>query len=276
MMMCLITWARNGLLGPKGQGYQAIFEFPTACGITVGTAVRIRGVPVGSVLSVRPSLERVDVLTEINSVTTVIPRNSLIEANQLGLIAEPQVDVTPQLPVPEYTANPLDEYCEVEGKVVCHMGRIRGEEGVSMDALVHSMQKMTRLMEARGGMHKALGMMDDVADTLDDAKPLLTEAVALVQEVKPLLNELRESNLVGNIEALTRVAAEAAEDINKLQKLVLDDNNVKALKDSVTTLTRTLDHIQSITGDVGKLTGDSRVQTNLRHLIEALSRLVAD
>lgn len=30
-----------------------------ACGITVGTPVRIRGVPVGGVLSVQPSLEKV-------------------------------------------------------------------------------------------------------------------------------------------------------------------------------------------------------------------------
>jgi ABC-type transporter Mla subunit MlaD len=30
-----------------------------ACGITVGTPVRIRGVPVGTVLSVQPSLEKV-------------------------------------------------------------------------------------------------------------------------------------------------------------------------------------------------------------------------
>ena len=34
--------------------------------------------------------------------TTVIPRNSLIEANQSGLIAEPLIDITPQAPVPDY------------------------------------------------------------------------------------------------------------------------------------------------------------------------------
>lgn len=34
--------------------------------------------------------------------TTVIPRNSLIEANQSGLIAEPLIDITPQAPVPQY------------------------------------------------------------------------------------------------------------------------------------------------------------------------------
>lgn len=32
----LIAWARGGQLGRRGQGYQAILEFPVACGITVG------------------------------------------------------------------------------------------------------------------------------------------------------------------------------------------------------------------------------------------------
>ena len=58
--------------------------------------------PVGSVLSVQPSLEQVNVLVEIKEPTTVIPRNSLIEANQSGLIAESLIDITPQLPIPDY------------------------------------------------------------------------------------------------------------------------------------------------------------------------------
>lgn len=36
---------------------------------------------------------------QINDVTTVVPRNSIIEANQSGLIAEPLLDVTPQVRV---------------------------------------------------------------------------------------------------------------------------------------------------------------------------------
>ena len=51
---------------------------------------------VGSVLNVRPSLERVDVLVEVGDTSSVIPRNSVVEANQSGLIAEPLVDITPQ------------------------------------------------------------------------------------------------------------------------------------------------------------------------------------
>jgi hypothetical protein len=39
---------------------------------------------------------------QIKDAATAIPRNSLIEANQSGLIAEPLVDITPQLPIPQY------------------------------------------------------------------------------------------------------------------------------------------------------------------------------
>ncbi len=45
---------------------QCVLEFPLACGIGAGTPVRIRGVPVGSVLTVNPSLEKVEVLIEVS------------------------------------------------------------------------------------------------------------------------------------------------------------------------------------------------------------------
>lgn len=39
----------------------------------------------GSVLNVKPSLSRVDVLCEVNDTSTVVPRNSIVEANQSGV-----------------------------------------------------------------------------------------------------------------------------------------------------------------------------------------------
>lgn len=181
--LMLVSWARGGQLGRRGQGYQAILEFPVACGISVGTPVRIRGVPVGSVLSVQPSLERVDVLVEMRDGTTVIPRNSLIEANQSGLIAEPLIDITPQLPVPEYVANPLDEDCEKEGKVVCHQGRIKGERGVALDDLVYICTKIAREMDSHG-VEKVFAAMESAQAAINDAQPLLQRAVELTNEVR--------------------------------------------------------------------------------------------
>mmetsp|Transcript_9400 Transcript_9400/g.25453 ORF Transcript_9400/g.25453 Transcript_9400/m.25453 type:complete len:368 (-) Transcript_9400:142-1245(-) len=271
----LISWARGGQLGRRGQGYQAILEFPQACGISVGTPVRIRGVPVGGVLSVQPSLEKVDVLVELRDATTVIPRNSKIEANQSGLIAEPLIDITPQVPVPEYIANPLDEDCEAEGKVVCHQGRIRGERGVALDDLVYICTKLANQMDAQG-IDSMFAAMNSAQSAIEEAQPLLKRAVELTDEVIPLLTELRQGGLVGNVEALTQVAAEAAADIQRLQTEVLTENNVKALRESVQTLTKTLQHVERITGDLGSMTSDRKVTNNLKQLIESLSRIVVD
>ena len=55
---------------------------------------------------------------------------------------------------------------------------------------------------------------------------------------------------------------------------VLTEDNVRALRDAVMTLTKTLEHIESISGDVGGITGDGKVKTNVKQLIEALSRIV--
>lgn len=87
------------------------------CQVVVGV-LQIRGVPVGSVLSVQPSLEQVNVLVEIKEPTTVIPRNSLIEANQSGLIAESLIDITPQLPIPDYKVAICRIVCELFNKAV--------------------------------------------------------------------------------------------------------------------------------------------------------------
>lgn len=51
---------------------------------------------------------------------------------------------------------------------------------------------------------------------------------------------------------------------------------MKSLRDSIQTLTKTLENIEGITGDVGGVTGDGKVKSNFKQLIEALSRIVAD
>lgn len=99
---------------------------------------------------------------------------------------------------------------------------------------------------------------------------------ALCAQLMPLLEEIRQGGLLGNVEALTAIAADAAAEIQRLQVEVLTDGNVRALRDSVQTLTRTLSHIERVVDDFGGLTGDRRVIGNLKQFIEALSRLVAD
>eukprot|EP00884_Botryococcus_braunii_P003273 jgi/Botrbrau1/12947/Bobra.154_2s0008.1 len=158
--LLLITWVRGGQFGNKGRGYKCVLEFPLACGIGIGTPVRIRGVPIGSVVRVEPSLERV----------------------------EPLIDITPQLPIPAYTASPLDGACETEGKVVCHQGHIKGQPGVAMDDLVYIMTRMARNMEAQG-LDKMFDAAEAATAAIEEARPLIQRITDLVDEITPLLSE---------------------------------------------------------------------------------------
>jgi len=270
--VALINWARGTALR-TGQPYQITVELPLACGISVGTPLRIRGVQVGQVLNVRPSLQQVEVLCEVNDVSTVIPTNAVVEANQSGLIAEPLLDVTPQLPLPTWRAGPHEAGCADEGTIVCANGRISGQPGVALDDLVYIMTRLARQAESEG-FDKVFAAAEAATAAIEEARPLLAQSIHLVEEVTPLLRELREGGLVANVEALTSTAAAAAADIQKLQGAVLTEDNVRALRSAVLTLCRTLEHVEGVAADMSSFTRDSAVQRNLKTLVQALSRLV--
>lgn len=281
-ILVLITWARGGRLGRGGRPYRCVLRFPLACGIGVGTPVRVRGVPVGSVVGVEASLDAVSVLAEIRDAGTVIPRSARIEANQSGLIAEPLIDITPTAPAPPSVADgsaasPLDTAaCEAEGEVVCHGGVIAGIQGVALDDLVLIMTRMARKLDAADGVDRLLDATEAATAALEDARPLLARAGALAEQALPILTDLRAGGVGSQVADLVAAAVGAAADIRALQGEVLTPGNVRALRDAVGALARTLEHVEGIAGDVGGLTGDARVRGNLKQLIEALSRIVAD
>jgi len=271
----MLVWASGARVFKSGRSYQAIIEFPRACGITVGTPVRIRGVRVGQAVAVRPSLEKVEVVVEVDDEATVIPRRSEVQANQSGLIAEPLIDVVPTLPIAPFSALPTHTGCEAEGVLVCNRGRIQGEPGVALDDLVYIMTKLANQMDM-DGYSKALSTAEAAQAAILEARPLLQHAAALTREILPLVRELRDSALVKNVESLSATTAAAANDIHKLSRDVLTPENVAALRDSVVTLTETLKHFESISADMGKVTSDRQVQASVRQLVEALSRLVSE
>ena len=49
--LAVVHGRHGGVAFASGRSYQAIIEFPRACGITVGTPVRIRGVRVGQAVA---------------------------------------------------------------------------------------------------------------------------------------------------------------------------------------------------------------------------------
>lgn len=60
-----LAWLKGFQLRSKFRKYLAVFDFAQACGICTGTPVRIRGVTVGNVIRVNPSLKSIEAVVEV-------------------------------------------------------------------------------------------------------------------------------------------------------------------------------------------------------------------
>lgn len=65
-----MVWLKGIQIRSKFRKYSAVFEFPQASGICTGTPVRIRGVNVGNVIRVNPSLRNVEAVVEVSSMSS--------------------------------------------------------------------------------------------------------------------------------------------------------------------------------------------------------------
>lgn len=272
LMGARAIWAKGSQLRSQPRKYEAVIEFPLALGITIGTPIRVRGVDVGTVIRVRPSLEKIDASIQVMDSSVVIPRNALVEVNQSGLLSETVIDITPEHPVPHPSFGPLDPNCSAEGLIVCNKERIRGKQGVSLDELVGLCGKMARKMDTTdvSEISKTAGQIEV---TLDNIKPLLDKIEAFMEDIEPAMKELQDSRLLKDLTESIKLATNAA---YSLRSSSMARENSRVLHDSVVTLTSMLKGFESTVADVGVFIGNDKTRNNLKLLIESLSRLVKD
>ncbi|KAF7815530.1 protein TRIGALACTOSYLDIACYLGLYCEROL 2, chloroplastic-like isoform X1 [Senna tora] len=270
-----LAWLRGFQIRSKFRKYTAVFEFAQACGLSTGTPVRIRGVTVGNVIRVNPSLKSIEAVVEVEDDKTIIPRNSLIEVNQSGLLMETLIDITPRDPVPTTTVGPLDQECRKEGLIVCDREKIKGHQGVSLDALVGIFTRIGRDVEEIGVINTYL-LAERVSSVIEEAKPLLTKSQikAMAEDIQPLLAEVRDSGLLKEVESLTRSLTQASEDLRRVHSSIMTPENTELIQKSIYTLIFTLKNVENISSDILGFTGDEATRKNLKLLIKSLSRLL--
>ncbi|KAK1302332.1 hypothetical protein QJS10_CPB12g00340 [Acorus calamus] len=273
LLALTLVWLRGFRLRSRFRKYQTVFEFSQACGICMGTPVRIRGVIVGSVVRVNPSLKSIDAVVEVDDEKIIIPRNALVEVNQSGLLMETLIDITPRDPLPTPSVGPLDTECVKEGLIVCDRERIKGHQGVSLDELVGIFTRLGREMEEIG-VTKSYALAEKVASVVQEAQPLLVKIEAMAEDVQPLLAELRDSSLLKDVENLTKGLVAATEDLRRVNSSILTPEIAEQMRKSISTLVFTLKNLESISSDVSGFTGDEATRRNLKLLIKSLSRLL--
>ncbi|KAK2641891.1 hypothetical protein Ddye_023654 [Dipteronia dyeriana] len=268
-----LAWLRGFQMRSKFRKYLAVFEFAQACGICTGTPVRIRGVTVGNVIRVNPSLKSIEAVVEVEDDKIIIPQNSLVEVNQSGLLMETLIDITPRDPIPTPSVGPRDPECVKEGLIVCDRQKMKGHQGVSLDALVGIFTRLGREVEEIG-VANSYSLAERVSSVIEEAKPLLTKIQAMAEDIQPLLAEVRDSDLLKEVEGLTRSLTQASEDLRKVNSSIMTPENTELIQKSIYTLIFTLKNVENISSDILGFTGDEATRRNLKLLIKSLSRLL--
>ncbi|EPS69737.1 hypothetical protein M569_05026, partial [Genlisea aurea] len=268
-----MVWLRAFQLRSRFRKYLAVFEFDHASGICTGTPVRIRGVSVGNVVRVNPSLRNIEAIAEIEDDKIIIPRNSLIEVNQSGLLMETLIDITPRDPIPVPLVGPLHDGCVEEGLIVCDRQTIKGQQGVSLDALVGIFTRIGREVEEIG-VTNTYSLAERVTAFVEEARPLLTKIQAMAEDLEPLVSEFHDSGMLRQVEYLTRSLTQASDELRRVQSSILSPENTELIQKSICTLLFTLKNIESISSDILGFTGDDATRKNLKMLIKSLSRML--
>lgn len=86
------------------------------------------------------------------------------------------IDITPLDPIPTPSVGPLDPKCVEEGLIICNYQRIKGDQGISLDALVGIFTHLGRGME-NIGIANSYSLAEQAISLLEEAKPLLTKVV---------------------------------------------------------------------------------------------------
>lgn len=84
------------------------------------------------------------------------------------------IDITPRDPIPTPSTGPLDQECPKEGLIVCDREKIKGYQGVSLDALVGIFTRLGQDVE-KIGIANSYSLAERASSVIEEAKPLLTK-----------------------------------------------------------------------------------------------------
>ena len=263
----ILLWLNR--LTPGQTSYQAIVEFANAGGMQKGSPVRFRGVKVGTITSVKAGANAVDVEIQINSPDLKIPSNSLIEANQSGLISENIIEITPKGDLPRnITAKPLDKDCN-PSLIICNGSRLKGVIGISVD-------EMIRKSSDFAAQYSSDKFYNNVNRTLETSANAAANIAALTKDLQSL-----SKSVSGQLTVFSDTATTLKSSTNQLTATTIttaDQLRTTAKDFSVTSkqANRLLNNLDSLVTTnrsslVGTLNSMTETSNQLRQTVMSLS-----
>lgn len=182
-----IWLSMNGGIAKKG--YSFFLEFNNAHGIKEGTPVRMRGITVGYIKSMKMDLNSILVLVYINSANTFIPRNAIIETNQTGLLNDTVIDIIPLHKMPKYDILQFSVFSDTcnTSSMICHLDFLEGDRGLNYDDLVRAATRISQRFDDPNFfnvfylfLQNSLEISDDMINITTDVSNLLTTIYQLI------------------------------------------------------------------------------------------------
>ena len=275
VLIYLILWLRDFRIG--GRSYKAIIEFTNAGGMTAGTPVAYRGVRVGQVTRVEPQTQSVEVEVEITPADRLIPSNSLIEANQSGLIGETSIDITPleDLPAEGVAAKPLDSNCNSD-IIICNGSRLEGQAKLDVNQLIRSLLRIANIIGSTEFAANFNAISRNASNTLIDLSQLSNEILQQLER-KSLDSTLTSvsfaadeigsfiANNRSEFSSTIKSVGVAADEIS----LILANNRTQLVA-TLKSIESTSNQLQTVLQDVGVVVNEVQ-QTELIKNLETLS-----
>lgn len=156
-------------------------EFSNAYGIKKGTNLYFRGIQVGSIKNIYLKVNSVVVIAYINSLSILIPKNSLIETNQTGLFNDTIIDIIPlTTPIPKYRKIDIFSNSCLKSNFLCHHHYLKGYRGVNYDDLIRAATRLSQRFDDPRFfslfyifLQNNIQISDEVLDILSSASNLL-------------------------------------------------------------------------------------------------------
>jgi len=269
-----IVWLKRLTL--NASSYSIYVNFANANGLREGGSVFYRGFEVGKIIGVKSSANGIEVKVEITQPDLRIPKNTILEANQGGLIGETSLDLVPQTDVASaaMSLDPLDKNNCDPNLIICNGDKLSGQVGSSFNELVRT---ATALSET----YSKPIFAENVNYTLQNTALAAKEIASLSKELARLSVSVRQE--LGSISTTANAFTQIAKDTSQELSLTANQfsNTAKKYGDTADELTALVTNMNSLVSEnrgtlVATLNNISSTSQELKMIMTDLSPMVGE
>lgn len=269
-----IVWLKR--LKFSASSYTIYVTFANANGLREGGAVFYRGFEVGKIMGVQSGANGIDVKVEITQPDLRIPKNTILEANQGGLIGETTLNLIPQTDVTSsaLSMSPLDKNNCDPKVIMCNGDKLTGQVGSSLNELVRT---ATALSET----YSKPIFSENVNSTLQNTALAAKEIAGLSKELARLSVSVRQelSSISTTANAFTQIAKDTSQELSLTANQF--SNTAKKYGNTADELTDLVANMNSLVSEnrgtlVATLNNISSTSQEMKNIMTDLSPMVAE